>query len=352
MNIIRKILKVCFVLVEMLFPWLVLVCLFYRSFISYGLDQSKGEFNIIMNSRPMEDLLYDPDFPDSLKYKILLVQEIRDFAIDSLGISETDNYTTVFDQKGKPVLWVLTACEPYSLKEKEWEFPFLGKVPYKGFFDKAKGEAEQRELDAAGLDTDFERVSAWSTLGWFQDPILSNMLSRPEGSLANLIIHELTHGTLYVKNNVDFNENLASFIGDKGAIRFLEYKYGKGSEKLERYLHRKDDEETYNKYIIACTAQLDSLYKTFSPGVTEEVKEQQKMTLINQIIVGVEELDLYDEERYMKITRDALKSKNAFFMAFKRYDSQQAIFEKEFEEKFDSDVRKYLIYLKGKYPSL
>ena len=108
------------------------------------------------------------------------------------------------------------------MRAYEWSFPFLGRVPYKGFFDRGAAIEEDSLLRLKGYDTGIGNIRGWSTLGWFKDPILSGMLENSEGALANLIIHELWHGTLYVKDSADFNENLASFAGEQGALLFLQ----------------------------------------------------------------------------------------------------------------------------------
>ena len=186
------------------------------SLISYGVSQAKGQFSILWNVKTIEETIQDPAFPDSLKSNLKLVTEIKQYAIDSLGLKPTKNYTTVFDQKGKDVLWVVSACEPFAFEPRMWKFPIIGSFTYKGFFDKTKAREFVEELKQEGLDLHVRPVSGWSTLGWFKDPILSNMLSGSVGELANTIIHELTHGTIFVPDSMTFNENLATFIGDKG----------------------------------------------------------------------------------------------------------------------------------------
>ncbi len=199
---------------------LIALCLYYWNWLSYGYNQAKGQLKVITQSRPIEDFLQDPNFPDSLKQKLELTMAVRGFAVDSLGLNKSDNYTELYDQKGKTLLWNVSASEPYALKAYTWQYPFLGEMPYKGFdLEKAKKEADL--LKEKGFDVRIRTVGGWSTLGILKDPLLSNMLERNDGALAEVIIHELTHATLFVKNEVEFNENLASFIGEKGAERFL-----------------------------------------------------------------------------------------------------------------------------------
>ena len=318
--------------------------------ISYGFSQLKGQVNVIWNSRPIEDVLGDPYTNDTIKQKLILIQEIKAYAMDSLGIKPSNNYSSFFDQKNKPLLFVLTGAEPFAMKSYEWSFPFLGLVSYKGFFDKESGKKEEIKLQNLGYDTDLGVVGAWSTLGWFKDPVLSAMLKKKEGDLANLIIHELTHGTLYIKDNVEFNENLASFIGEKGAVDFLSHKYGRESKELKAYLENKADDETFSKYILNGAQALDSLYKSFNDSYSAQDKKKHKMQLINTIISGVNNLPLFNKEKYLFISTFAKKEKNAFFLSYIRYRATQADFEQEFKK--HSNLKAYLNFLKKSYSSL
>jgi predicted aminopeptidase len=331
---------------------ILLFFLFNFQLLNYGFNQFKGQLNVIMNAKSLDKVLLDTAFPDSLKENLILIQEIKSFAFNSLGINHSDNYSAVYDQKGEPVLWVLTATEPYNLKAKEWKFPFLGKVSYKGFFKKEDGLKEELSLKVKGFDTDLGNASGWSTLGWFKDPVLSEMLRYKKGNLANLIIHELTHGTLYVKNNVEFNENLASFIGDKGALLFLEKKFGKNSKEYEEYLTGKMDEDIFRDYVLSSAKKLDSLYKELEKETSVDIKEQKKNALFEEIASGIDELPLKDQIKYQKMKIKMLEIKNSFFMAYIRYDAKLDDFEEELNQKFNNDLKAYLSHLKSIYPSL
>lgn len=331
---------------------LIILCFYYREEILYGLSQGYGQMRIIWKAEPVAEVLEDASFPDSLKPRIHLVQEIRRFAFDSLGLDYSDNYTTVYNQHGKPVLWVLTASEPYQLKAKEWSFPFLGTFSYKGFFVHEKAVKEEAELKEQGLDTDIGEVSGWSTLGWFRDPILSNMLLRSPGNLANLIIHELTHGTLYVKNNVQFNENLASFVGDKGALRFLEFRYGKNSLELAGYVADRTFNKEFTAKVLEEGKRLDSLYARIAgkPGaVRENLKARLMQEIKNDLISFLTKYKLKNDTR---IRREIEKINNTFFLDYRRYEEDLDQFEEEFRQRFGGDIKAYITYLKKKYPSL
>ena len=297
------------------------ISIVYWDLLTYGLGQAQGQIRIVTQTRSIEEVLSDSEFPDSLKQKILIIEEVRKFAIDSIGLKNSENYTTLYDQKGETALWNLSACEPYSFTPKTWSFPFLGSFPYKGYFDleKAKEELEQLKLD--GYDTRIRPVSGWSTLGWFSDPILSNMLDRSEGGLADLITHELTHSTLFVKDNIEFNENLASFIGEQGALKFLLSKYGKGSYEVENYLMLDEDGINYVNHMLHCTELLNDLYTSFSESDPDSFKKQKKEDLVNRIVSSMDTLHFHNA-RYYKIFENS-NPNNAYFMSFLRYHSSE-----------------------------
>ena len=337
---------------------MLLLCFFNRDLVLYGIGQGIGQAKIVWNARPIKEVLDDPAVSDSVKSKLLYIEEVKKFAIDSLGLKPSKNYTTVYDQHGKPLLWVLTAAEKYQLKPYQWKFPVVGTVGYKGFFNEEKGKEKEKELEMQGYDTDLGTVSAWSTLGWFRDPILSGMLRRSEGQLAELIIHEMTHATLYVSGNVDFNENLASFIGEQGAILFLQYKYGKiDSAKtplyipkpLLDYLNQKEDYDNFTAHFLKGTSLLDSLYHTFTDETPEKEKADLKEKMIAEIVSSLDTIKFHRAERYRQRFAGEPLPNNTFFLSFTRYDAQKDEMRKEMEQKFRGDFKKYLLYLKVKY---
>jgi predicted aminopeptidase len=316
----------------------------------YGYGQAKGQLSVIFGAKPIAHYLNDKAYPDSLKSKIRLIQEIRKFAFDSLGINYSDNYTSLYDQEGKPILWMLTACEPFQLKAKEWEFPILGTFSYKGYFDSTKAIMASLALKNEGFDVDLGEVSGWSTLGWLKDPILSSMLYKKEGNLANLIIHELTHGTLYVKDNVDYNENLASFVGDQGALRFLRYKYGINSKQYQDYITYKADYKTYVDVVLKSSKQLDSIYKSMPSTFSITQKLKVKNNFISNFKKSFDTIPFQKPYRFAKLIQEDTLMNNTFFLHYVRYRKQQDVFEEEFKHKFNSNFEKYFLYLKKKYP--
>ena len=325
--------------------------------VSYGWMQARGQLRILWNTKPVADVLADPAYPDSLKQKVKLIQEIKRFAMDSLGLDKSGSYESFYDQQGKPILWVVTAAERYQLVAKQWHFPIIGTFSYKGFFEKDRADSTLAALKKEGFDTRIGEVSAWSTLGFLNDPILSSFLDRPEGSLAELIIHELTHGTVFIKNSLEYNENLADFVGEYGALRFLAQKYGKNSVPYRDYLATKSFYEHYDAHILHGTRTLDSLYRTFKPATQTVIKDSLKWQTIGQIVQSSDTLtDLRSNARTGLAKKRQLRKlnlpNNAYFIGYLTYRKQQNHFRQEFEHRFGGNFNRYLTHLKQTYPSL
>lgn len=317
----------------------------YWETLTYGIRQAKGQLAITLNTQPIEEVLLDSTVADSIKQKIRVVQEARTFAFDQLGLERSSNYSSYYDQKGEVALWNLSASKPFALEPYTWSFPILGSFPYKGFFDLERAKIEMDELKAEGYDVRVRPVSGWSTLGWTSDPILSIMLERPEGALAELIIHELTHSTLFVKDNIEFNENLASFIGEKGAVLFLNEKYGENSVAYVEYIIGEEDHRTFRDQMLLATRKLDSLYKSFDESASDSLKSVKKHILIDQIMNSTDTLHFHDP-RYYQIFHSG-RPNNAYFMSYLRYYSSKDSLEAILVDQYENDLKVFIEGMKA-----
>lgn len=306
----------------------------------YGIQQTQGQIRVLWEAKPLEKVMADPTLPDSVKARFQYIQEIKQFAEDSLGLKPTSTYQSFFDQKGKPLLWVITACPPYSLNPFTWQVPFLGQFSYKGFFQQGEADRWRRQLELAGYDTRTGEVSAWSTLGYLPDPMLSSMLWRDDVSLAALIIHELTHSMLFVPNQLTFNENLADFVGDQGAKWFIESKFGKNSPIYQNYEISLKRQEKFRAHIQRGALALDSLYATFPDQKRNPRQDELKEAKIREIMQSLDTLNIPVPKR---------NPNNAFFAAYLTYQGQQNDLALEFRTKFNGNFKAYLNYLSSKY---
>ncbi|MFT4736753.1 MAG: putative aminopeptidase [Paraglaciecola sp.] len=315
---------------------LVFFAFIYLDLLRYGWMQAKGQLTLLWKAQPIEELLENKTLPDSIVLKLKLSKAIKEHAT-TLGLTVGDAYTTYYDQAGKTLLWNLSASPPFELKAYQLHFPLLGNFGYKGFFDLDKAQSERERLSEDGYDTNIRSVSAWSTLGWFNDPILSNLLDRPIGKFAETLFHELTHSTVFIKDSLTFNENLASFIGQEATISFLMLHYGDQSSELEAYQASLSDSNVFREHMLKGKDQLAQLYAAFGPTMSNEEKVEQKQLLISQILETLDTLQ-FEKIQYAPLLKRRTLPNNAYFMGFKRYHSYRALLEKELA-RHDGDLR-------------
>lgn len=309
-------------------------CLLHAELVIYGLKQGKGQLSIVMSTRSVDEVLEDTAVSDEDKEKIRLICDVKRFTTDSLGYKPSKSYSSFYDQRDASSLWVVTASEPYQLKAYTWEFPYLGEVSYKGYFDYMAGLKEFSRLKKEGYDVEMGPVSAWSTLGWFSDPILSNMLKRSKGRLAELIFHELFHNTYYAKSSVELNENLANFIAYKATLIYMK----NDSAGLNKYLRIRYDDSLYTSCILGSARRLDSLYAAIANYSTDK-KEKEKKKLLYSIYSKATRLRLNYPQRYSEANQDILLTKNAYFQNFMRYDQLYDSLDNVLHNKFHNDLK-------------
>jgi predicted aminopeptidase len=177
------------------------------------------------------------------------------------------------------------------------------------------------------------------------------MLQRTEGDLANLIIHEMVHATIFVKDSVDFNENLATFIGDRGAERFLISAYGADSKEYKAYVNEDHDFTKYSEHMLRGSQLLDSLYQSFDAEFPIDQKKKLKEESIRKIVSTLDTLSLLIHLKPSERFKEKLPN-NTYFMNMKRYQSKQDIFWKELKSDFAGDLQEYIRHLSEKHPFL
>lgn len=179
------------------------------------------EGKILRGRRAIREVIADSTTPAATRAKLELVLAARAYAGDSLGLPAKEVFTQFTQLSDDTLVLVLSGTRRDALVSATWWFPVVGRVPYKGFFKTDAALRAERELAAAGYDTYLRPAPAFSTLGWFNDPLLSTTLASDSIFLAQTVIHELTHNRLYVKNEAVFNESFAEFVGNRGAAEFF-----------------------------------------------------------------------------------------------------------------------------------
>jgi predicted aminopeptidase len=227
---------------------------------AYVLEQAWGQLKVLNRRQRIEDVLRRRDLPPNWREKLELVLLARRYAHEEIGLRLTAAYTRFYDTGGKPLAYNLSACPKDSLRPKVWRFPIVGGLPYIGFFDREKGRRARDALERQGLDTELRPVPAFSSLGFFADPVYSPMLDDDVGRLVEVVIHETTHTTIFLRNQVAFNESLAVFVGDQGALNFLARVYGPLSAEVQRYRGMVGRRRAFSKLIAELYARLEQLY--------------------------------------------------------------------------------------------
>jgi predicted aminopeptidase len=180
-----------------------------------------GQWEIIHRARPVAQVRQDPDTPPAVRERLGIVEELRTYAARALALPAERQYDRYTDLGRPYVVWVVNAAPEFSVEARTWWYPVLGHLKYRGYFSEADAQREGQRLRARGYDVVVAGTGAYSTLGWLRDPVLNTFLHRSDAELAEVIFHELTHQRLYLKGDTDFNEALATAVGEAGARQWL-----------------------------------------------------------------------------------------------------------------------------------
>lgn len=214
--------------------------------------------NDLFNSRrPVEDVVADPETDDVVRRRLAYVAQVLDFAADA-GLNTAGAYGYFIQNDRSVVSYIVQAAHPDQLKSVTWWFPVVGRVPYLGFFEKEERDAKAAELSAKGFDVDLGMAGAFSSLGWFDDPVFSSMLGRHEGDLAHLFLHELVHRTVWIPGSTAFNEQLAEYVAELLTTEFL--KRNAMLRELERYRAKRHDRRLFHAWLQRLRSSLEELY--------------------------------------------------------------------------------------------
>jgi predicted aminopeptidase len=242
--------------------------------LGYYTQALRGQAELWRAARPTRDVISDPESSEALKTRLELAGRIREFASSELGLPDNGSYREYADLKRSYVVWNVFAAETLSVKPRQWCFPFAGCVAYKGFFSKAQADAAADELRRLGLDVFIGGVPAYSTLGYFNDPLLNTFIHYPPAELARLIFHELAHQVAYARDDTIFNESFAVAVEREGVRRWLA---AHGSEKeVQAFDQARARRSAFGELVAKYRKRLEKLYAS-SQSVETKLAEKKKI---------------------------------------------------------------------------
>ncbi|HZZ07768.1 MAG TPA: aminopeptidase [Candidatus Binataceae bacterium] len=223
------------------------------------------EGRLLWRRKPIDTVLARGDLPPEVRARLETVLKVREFARDRLGLNVGNAYTSISEVDQGAIAWVVMAAPRDSLEPYTWWFPIVGRIPYRGYFNKDRAEAEAAEMEQRGYDTMVRPAVAFSSLGFFNDPLLSNLLRLNHVELAGVIIHELFHRTYFLASDVMFDESAATYVGSAGAVKFFEESEGPNSDDSEAARGILEADLKFADFLKRETERLQKLYQSGLP---------------------------------------------------------------------------------------
>ncbi|MDR1748733.1 MAG: aminopeptidase [Spirochaetaceae bacterium] len=307
----------------------------------YLTTQSASFLSMQFSAKSTARLLKDPALPEGTRKFLELVNGIKAFGREELGLASGKNYTTYVFLDRSWVALVVQAAPELSLDPWFWNYPVVGKLPYRGFYREADARREAERLKEKKLDVIIRGVDAFSTLGFFKDPLYSFMEEYSEYELARLILHEETHATLFLKKHADFNEELAVFVGDTGALAYMQWKYGDAAEaeERERIAFQAADKETFRRDILELASRLRPLYGDESLSRDEKLLRKNEIISLFQTEFRDSYAIKYRTENYRDFSD--MRINNAYISLYLLYGERQDSFSAVYEG-YDGDLAGFI----------
>jgi predicted aminopeptidase len=247
----------------------------------YYLQAASGQWQVMRKREPISDVVADAGTPVELADRLRLVQAARQFSIDELALPDNDSYRSYADIERDFVVWNVFAAPEFSLEARRWCFPIAGCVSYRGYFSEEAANSEAERLARRGYDVAVGGVTAYSTLGNFDDPVLSSMMRWDDLQLVATLFHELAHQVLYVKGDTGFNESFATAVEEFGVQRWLD---SRGQpDDIATYLERRALRQDLMKLVAAARHDLRSI---FAKSISDEKKRRLKRARLEQLEIS------------------------------------------------------------------
>ena len=280
--------------------------------LGYLLQAGRGQLALSWGGRPLEEVMRDPQTSPELKRLLEETHPIREFGIRH-GIKPTQSYQKYIQLDREAAVWVVTASDRLAFRSKVWSFPIAGSFHYLGWFDRSDANAYAQRLAIEGWDTDVRGAGAYSTLGWFDDPLLSTMISSGAtamGDWVNVLLHESVHATVFVKGQSSFNESLADTVADRLTSAYLQERFGASAPEWTHYRDAQARVEQRAKRLHAAYFELSSIYG--SAALSDAQKLEKKKSVFEAL------------RSELKIQREIT---NATLLGFKTYQTGKAGFD-------------------------
>ncbi len=249
----------------------------------YLLQSANGHLKMLQAAKPIDDWLADPQTPEPLRQRLMLAQRMRAFAVTELHLPDNNSYHRYADLHRSAAVWNVVAAPPFSLTLKTWCFPVTGCIGYRGYFAEADARALAQTLSAQGLETSVYGVPAYSTLGWMNwaggDPLLNTFIAQPEGELARLLFHELSHQLVYAQDDTAFNESFATAVERLGGARWLAEQSTDAARR--EYIAYDTRRRAFQALLLATRERLADLYQQKVP---ETVPTEAQLAIKNDIM--------------------------------------------------------------------
>lgn len=305
--------------------------------VGYLLKSGYYQAELLALREPVDEVRASGRLDSTQLSKLDLIADVKAFGAE-IGLSATDNYETISIDWERQI-WNVSGCDPTAFEPKTWWFPIVGSFPYLGFFKEEDARELESKLQEDGYDVYVRTAGAYSTLGWFKDPILPNMLGWDDFALADTVLHELAHATLWVPGSVKFNESYANFVGEVAAVRYLAARRGIHDEALVAAVNRQADRRVYRDLLHGLYTDLDAVYA--DPSLDEAAKLAAKDELFGpELLRRIQAAGFHEPGRYENAARTGTWN-NARMIQFKTYNTNEQVFAQILDE-VDGDLLAFI----------
>ena len=250
----------------------------------YYLQQGSKLLHYQCSAELNKNIIADSSTPQDIRKFLITVEDIRRYAVEKVGLKKNTNFSCFVKTDRDYLIDNVYAASADTFVQYFWHYPFIGAMPYKGFFNRDDAETEAGKLRKKGYDVFVGAINGFSTLGVLRDPVYSFMTNYGPYSLSNLLFHELTHATVFVKNQSQFNEESATFVGTEAGLRYVADRYGTGSEAHEKAQLLIEDTRTYQRLMADLYRQLDSVYRSEK---SRQIRIASKNRIINDFKLNI-----------------------------------------------------------------